>query len=100
MRVKLPRRLHAVPDLGPYEVNVGALSQAHVGQLVIICLKRNTFTGRLMSVPLESQTKPLLVVQLGDISRGMHPAAKVTVVPDGYRAAVTIEPITDRRTEP
>lgn len=89
--IKSPRRLKAVADLGPYEINVGALSERHVGLTVAVAWKHNTLTGRLMSVPLESRTKPLLVLRLGDFSTALHPSAAVNVIPDGYRATVVIE---------
>lgn len=76
-------RLKAVADLGPYEINVG--------KLVAVRSDRNTLTGRLQSVPLESVTKPALVVRLGDYSTALHPADVVIVVPDGYKATVVIE---------
>lgn len=60
MTVRLPMmgRLKAVADLGPYEINVGALSAVHVGKLVAVRSERNTLTGRLQSVPSGSVTKP------------------------------------------
>lgn len=93
MRVLLPRRLRAVPELGPYEIHVGALSKTHVGLVVAIVRKQNTLTGRLRAVPAESQVKPLLVVELGDFRKGMHPSEKVMVIPDGYRATVSVAPV-------
>lgn len=89
-----PRRLQAVPDLGPYEINVGALSSHHVGLTVIVVRKHNTLTGRLMYVPSESMTKPLLVLQLSDFSTALHPADVVTVVPENYKATITVAPVT------
>lgn len=84
-------RLKAVADLGPYEINVGALSAFHVGKLVAVRSERNTLIGRLRNVPLESVTKTALVVRLGDYSTALHPADVVIVVPDGYKATVVIE---------
>jgi hypothetical protein len=34
----------------------------------------------------------LLVLHLGDFTTALHPAAKVWVVPTGYRATITIAP--------
>lgn len=92
MRIPRPRRLQSVPELGPYEVNVGALSSVHVGLTVVVRRGRNLLTGPLVYVPAESQIKPLLVLQVGDFSTGMHPASKVMVIPDGYKATVTVAP--------
>lgn len=39
-----PRRLQPVPDLGPYEINVGALSSRHVGLTIAVRRGRNTVT--------------------------------------------------------
>lgn len=99
LRIKLPRRLQAVPDLGPYEIHVGALTQRHVG-LTVVLRKRlsdsrsNLLTGPLRCVPTTSQVKPLLVVQIGDYSTGLHPSAKVMVIPEDYKATVTVAPTT------
>ncbi len=94
--IKAPRRLQAVPDLGPFEIHVGALSAAHVGLTVAVARRHNTLTGRLSGVPLQSMgDKRLLVVDLGDFRTALHPAAKVWVVPEGYRATVVIEPRPD-----
>ncbi|OKH80150.1 hypothetical protein EB73_33860 [Mycobacterium sp. SWH-M3] len=99
LSIKLPRRMQAVPDLGPYEIHVGALAQRHVG-LTVVLRKRlsdgrsNLLTGPLRYVPEASQVKPLLVVQIGDYSAGLHPSAKVMVIPEGYKATVTVAPTT------
>ena len=93
LSIKRPRRLQAVPALGPYEVHVGALSSVHVGLTVIVCRRRNTVSGRLQHVPQQSMgDKRLLVVDLGEFRTALHPAAKVWVVPEGYKARVVIEP--------
>lgn len=72
---------------------MGALSKAHVGLVVAYVRKHNTLTGRLRHVPAESQVKPYLVVQIGDFSRGMHPSEPVMVIPDGYKATVSVAPV-------
>lgn len=96
MKLKLPRRLQAVPALGPYEIHVGALSDVHVGRTVLVAKRNNTVTGRLQHVPLQSMgDKRLLVVDLGEFRTALHPAAKVWVVPDGYKARVVIEPTSE-----
>lgn len=85
------RRLQAVPELGPFEMHVGALSTAHVGLTIAVARRHNTLTGPLRHVPMQSMgDKRLLVLQLGDFSTALHPAAKVWVIPDGYRATVNI----------
>ena len=88
----VPRRLQLVPELGPYEINVGALSSVHVGLTVAVRQGRNTLTGPVMYVPAESMTKPLLVLRLGIFDVALHPAATVMVVPVGYKATVVIAP--------
>lgn len=94
MRIRLPRRLQAVPDLGPYEINVGALTQHHVGLIVIIVRRHSTLCGQLVGVPMESLTKPLLIVELSDFVRvPLHPAFAVHVVPKGYKASISIDPV-------
>lgn len=94
MRLNLGRRLRSVPELGPFEINVGALSDVHVGKLIALALKRNTLTGRLMHVPMQSMgDKRLLVVQLGDFSRALHASDVVMVVPDSHKATVVIEAV-------
>lgn len=85
------RRLRVVPELGPYEIHAGALSDVHVGLTVALCRKRNTVTGPLRYLPAESQVKPLLVLSIGDFSVGVHPTEKVTVIPADYRARVVVE---------
>lgn len=90
--VKRTRRLQAVPALGPFEIHVGALSPVHVGLTVAVARRHNTLTGPLRHVPMQSMgDKRLLVLQLGDFSTALHPAAKVWVVPEGYKATVVIE---------
>lgn len=86
------RRLRALPELGPYEVYVAALSKVHVGKLVAITRKRTTLTGRLDHVPMESVIKPLLIVQLGDYQTPMYPSETVIVIPDTHKATVVVEP--------
>lgn len=85
------RRLRALPELGPYEIHVGSLNETHVGKLVAITRKRATVVGRLDHNPMESLTKPLRIVQLGDYRTPMHPSEVVTVIPDTHKAMVTIE---------
>lgn len=87
-----PRRLKSVADLGPYEVNVGALCSRHVGLIVAVRRGRNILTGPLMYPPAESQTRPLLVLRLGDFNVALHPCAAVMVIPDDYRATITVVP--------
>jgi hypothetical protein len=89
--IRIPR-LRAVPDLGPYEINVGALSSHHVGLIVAVRRGRNILTGPLSYPPSESQTKPFLVLHLGDFSTALHPAQVVMVIPDGYKATITVAP--------
>lgn len=86
------RRLRVLPELGPYEVHVGALTKAHVGKLVALTRKRATVVGRLDHVPMESLTKPLLIVQLGDYRTPLHPSEVVMVIPDSHKATVIVEP--------
>ncbi|OMC37262.1 hypothetical protein A5742_09965 [Mycolicibacterium fortuitum] len=99
LSIKLPRRLRAVPDLGPYEIHVGALVEHHVG-LTVVLRKRlsdgrsNLLTGPLRYVPTAAKVKPLLVVQIGDYSTGLHPSSTVMVIPNGYKATVTVAPTT------
>lgn len=90
--IQRPKRLQAVPDLGPYEINVGALSSTHVGLIIAVRRGRNTLTGPLLYPPSKSVTKPLLVLQLGQFTVALHPAAAVMVVPEGYKATITIGP--------
>ncbi|MBY6388893.1 hypothetical protein HG717_34050 [Rhodococcus erythropolis] len=90
--VRRSRRLQPVPELGPYEINVGALSTAHVGQIIAVRRGRNTLTGPLLFPPAKSVTKPLLVLRLGEFSVALHPAAAVMVVPEGYKTTITIAP--------
>lgn len=45
-----------------------------------------------MNLPAKSVTKPLLVLRLGDFDAALHPATAVMIVPDGYRATITIAP--------
>lgn len=81
------RKLQAVPELGPYEVNVGALSKTHVGKIVAISRRRATVTGRLDHVPMES----VLHDQQRLGRTPMHPSEAVMVVPDTHKATVVIE---------
>jgi hypothetical protein len=90
--IQRPKRLQAVPDLGPYEINVGALSSTHVGLIIAVRRGRNTLTGPLLYPPSKSVTKPLLVLQLGQFTVALHPAAAVMVVPEGYKVTITIGP--------
>lgn len=90
--IQRPRRLQPVPDLGPYEINVGALSATHVGHIIAVRRGRNILTGPLIYPPSKSVTKPLLVLYLGDFPVALHPAAAVMVVPDGYKTTITIAP--------
>lgn len=90
--VRRSRRLQPVPELGPYEINVGALSATHVGQIIAVRRGRNTLTGPLLFPPAKSMTKPLLVLRLGEFSVALHPAAAVMVVPEGYKTTITIAP--------
>lgn len=87
-----PKRLKAVADLGPYEINVGALSKHHVGLTVAVRRGRNLITGPLRYEPTESMTKPLLVLAVGDVSVALHSADVVMVIPDDYRATITVAP--------
>jgi hypothetical protein len=41
---------------------------------------------------VEVGNKPLLVLQLGQFTVALHPAAAVMVVPEGYKATITIGP--------
>lgn len=45
-----------------------------------------------MFPPSESTTKPLLVLHVGDFAVALHPAATVMVVPENFRATITIAP--------
>lgn len=90
--IRRSRRLQPVADLGPYEINVGALSSVHIGLTVALRRGRNTLTGPLMNLPAKSVTKPLLVLRLGDFDAALHPATAVMVVPEGYRTTITIAP--------
>lgn len=89
--IQLPRRLQSVPDLGPYEIHVGALSKHHVDQTMVVRQRRNLLTGPLLSVPTQSMGNPsLLVVQIGDFSTALHPSTVVMIIPDGYQATVSV----------
>lgn len=88
----VPRRLQAVPELGPYEINVGALTSRHVGLTIAVRRGRNTVTGPLSYKPAPSMTKPLLVCRLGDFDVALHPAGAVLVVPEDYKVTITIAP--------
>lgn len=90
--IRLPKRLHAVPELGPYDIHVGALCARHIGLTVAARRGRNTLTGPLMFPPTESRTKPLLVLHLGDFAVALHPAATVIVVPENFQATIVIAP--------
>lgn len=91
--VRLARRLKAVPELGPYEIHVGALSMNHVDQTIVVRRKRNLLIGPLLREPSQSTGNPsLLVLQIGDFSTALHPSATVMVVPDDYKATVTVAP--------
>ncbi|BBN50788.1 hypothetical protein JPH1_52630 (plasmid) [Mycobacterium avium subsp. hominissuis] len=87
-----PRRLQPVRELGPYEINVGALSTRHVGLTIAVRRGRNTVTGPLRYKPAASIIKPLLVCRLGDFDVALHPAAAVLVVPEDYKVTMTIAP--------
>ena len=84
-----PRRLQPVADLGPYEINVGALSARHVGLTIAVRRGRNILTGPLMHTPAESMTKPLRV---GDFDVALHHGAVVMVIPEDYKATITVGP--------
>ncbi|OHU47279.1 hypothetical protein BKG82_26885 [Mycobacteroides chelonae] len=86
------RGLHAVSELRPYEVHVGALTDQHVGLTVAVRRGLNVLTGPLDGVPTESMTRPLLVLDVGDFSVALHPTAVVTVVPDNARLTITVAP--------
>lgn len=90
--VPVPRRLQAVVDPEPYEINVGALTASHVGLTVAVRRGRNILTGPLMDRPTESMTTPLLVLQLGTFQVALHPGQVVMVIPDGYKATITVAP--------
>lgn len=83
-------QLQALPDLGPYEVHAGALTDAHIGLTIGVRRAHNTLTGPLMSTPAKSQVPPFIVLQLGQFSAAVHPADVVLAVPGGYRATITI----------
>lgn len=87
-----PRRLQPVADLGPYEINVGALSARHVGLTIAVRRVRNILTGPLMHTPAESMTKPFLVLRVGDFDVALHPGAVVMVIPEDYKATITVGP--------
>ncbi|WP_141245022.1 hypothetical protein [Mycobacterium avium] len=87
-----PRRLQPVADLGPYEINVGALSARHVGLTIAVRRGRNILTGPLMHPPAESMTKPFLVLRVGDFDVALHPGAVVMVIPEDYKATITVGP--------
>jgi hypothetical protein len=87
------RRLRVLPDLGLYEIHVGALCGVHVGKLIVITHRHATIVGRLDQVPAPSLTKPLLVVELGERhTLALHPSKVVKVVPDSHKATVVVEP--------
>lgn len=90
--VPVQRRLQAVVDPEPYEINVGALTASHVGLTVAVRRGRNILTGPLMDRPTESMTTPLLVLQLGTFQVALHPGQVVMVIPDGYKATITVAP--------
>lgn len=88
-----PRRLQPVADLvGPCEINVGALSARHVGLTIAVRRGRNILTGPLIHTPAKSMTKPFLVLRVGDFDVALHPGAVVMVVPEDYKATITIGP--------
>lgn len=87
------RGLHALSELQPYEVHVGALADKHVGLTIAIRRGRNVLTGPLDGVPTESMTTPLVVLDVGDFSVALHPTATVTVVPDNARLVITLAPM-------
>lgn len=45
-----------------------------------------------MNTPAESMTKPFLVLRVGDFDVALHPGAVVMVVPEDYKATITIGP--------
>lgn len=90
--VPVQRRLQAVVDPEPYEINVGALRASHVGLTVVVRRGRNILTGPLMGLPDESMTRPLRVLQLGTFRVALHPGQVVMVIPDGYKATITVAP--------
>lgn len=94
LTIKLPRRLQAVPELGPYEIHVGALAKCHVGLTIVVRRGRNLLTGPLLYVPAASQVPPKLVLQVGDFSVALHPANVVMVIPTDYKATVSVSPRT------
>jgi len=48
-----------------------------------------------MLAPTESMTKPLLVLRVGDFDVALHPGAVVMVIPDNYKATITVAPKED-----
>lgn len=92
LNIKLPRWLQAVPELGPYEIHVGALAKCHVGLTVVVRRGRNLLTGPLRFVPAPSQVAPKLVLQVGDFSVALHPANTVMVIPADFKATVSVSP--------
>lgn len=86
------RGLHALSELQPYEVHVGALADKHVGLTVAVRRGRNVLTGPLDGVPTESMTTPLLVLDVGEFSVALHPTETVTVVPDNAQLIITLTP--------
>lgn len=90
--VAVPRRLQAVVDPGHYEINVGALAEAHVGLIIVVRRGRNILTGPLMGPPTTSMSAPLLVLHLGGFPVALHPGQVVMVIPDHYKATITVAP--------
>lgn len=89
MSANRSRRLHVLPDLGPYQIHAGALTKAHLGATVIVRRGRSVLIGPLTSVQ-DSITKPRKTIQVGDHTGNYGPTQLLTVVPEAFDATITL----------
>lgn len=89
LTVKFPPRLRVVPELSAYELNVGALTDAHRGRTVVV-QHNGVVVASKLDFLAESVHEPLIVLQLGDLRLALHPAEVVTVVPREHKVTLTI----------
>lgn len=93
MKLRLAPKLRPLPDLGTHQVAASQLAtngmddspiyrSDHIGRIVSVRRGETIIAGPLRGV-LDSQTEPLLILEIGNFRTAVHPTHPVTVAPPG-----------------
>lgn len=99
IQMKAAPKLRLVPALDHYEINVGALNQAHVGRTVAVKTGAAVVAGPLESITESAISgKARLILRIhgggtvGSLALGLHPSHPVTILPREHTLTMTFTP--------